>query len=344
MADSSSVYKKMFTQAITEVNKNIVVASVSDSDEALALITRRNYDIVIADAEIPGSGLFALLTSARREMPRAYVLVTARPSQINEKLFTEARDKGASECMTKPIYDSYGENVNIIKRTVTEVVAYLSGGGAVTESAGGEPPKLKKTVKRHRFSPEIIVIAASTGGPMALETIIPQIRGDFPVPILIVQHMPPQFTDTLAQNLNVKAALNVKVAENGETAVAGTVYLAPGGIHMKLDAKNRIYLEDSPPINGVRPAADILFASVADSFAGERVLAVILTGMGSDGKAGLIKLKEKKDCYCVAQSERTCVVYGMPRAAAENGLADIILDMEKISGELENFGYEAVKR
>ena len=107
-------------------------------------------------------------------------------------------------------------------------------------------------------------------------------------------------------------------------------------MHMKLDAENKIQLDDEPPINGIRPAADVLFESVAESFTESGVLAVILTGMGSDGKKGLAGLKEKQNCFCLAQSEETCVVYGMPRAAVESGLVDKILDLDKISSEIEN--------
>ena len=189
---------------------------------------------------------------------------------------------------------------------------------------------------RNRFQPGIVLFAASTGGPIALESIIPKLIRDFPVPVLVVQHMLRQFTEALANNLNQKSMLKVKVAENRETVEAGTVYIAPGGKHMKLNSKNRIYFDESPPINGVRPAADILFESIAESFTGQGVLVVILTGMGRDGEKGLARLKEKQDCICIAQSEETCVVYGMPRAAVESGYADMVLDLDKIPHEIHS--------
>ena len=191
----------------------------------------------------------------------------------------------------------------------------------------------------NKFRPGIVLIAASTGGPTALENIIPELREDFPAPVLIVQHLTPHFTEILAQRLNLMSKLDVKVSENGERIKAGTVYFAPGDVHMKLNRRNKIYFDDSPPVNGIRPAADMLFESAAEDFAGDCILAVILTGMGSDGKDGLVKLKEKKNCFCIAQSERTCVVYGMPREAAENGLADKIADLKEIPGEIESFNY-----
>lgn len=183
----------------------------------------------------------------------------------------------------------------------------------------------------------IVLIAASIGGPAALENILPKLKKDFPAPILIVQHMPAHFSEILAGTLGHKSELRVKVAENTETVEKGTVYIAPGGVHMKLDRKNRIYLDGSPPVNGICPAADALFASVADCFSGAGVLAVILTGMGNDGVKGLAELKKKQTCFCLAQSEKTCVVYGMPCAAAESGLADMILDLDEIPFAMQNF-------
>jgi len=340
IADSSSVYRQMISQGVKEVNEKTSVVCVTDSDEAIKLIKRNDYDVIVVDAEIPGSGLRELLNIIMSEIPKAMVLVTARPSSANEKIFPEAISAGATACMVKPIYDSYSDNLAIIKRKITDISKFLRdpSGKKITT------PKLEllgdnATVAESGFHPEIVLIAASTGGPIALGTIITQIRRDFPVPILIVQHIPSYITENLAQNLNQKSKINVKVAEHRETISAGTVYFAPGGTHMKLDSKNKICLDDSPPRGGVRPAADVLFESVAEKFAGSMVLAVVLTGMGSDGKDGLVKLKEKKNCFCLVQSEKTCVVYGMPRAVVEEGMADKILDLELISSEIEGFDY-----
>jgi len=340
IADGSPVYKRMFTQAVTEVSKNASTICASDSDGALGLIKRHNYDIIIVDAEIPGPGLIELLKKIARDIPKAFILVTARPSSADGDLFLDAMSNGAAECMTKPIYDSYGENLDIIERKMADIIAALLGErDRKTGKHEIDTFKVKKTLKKSKFHPEIILIAASTGGPAALEIIIPKIRWDIPVPILAVQHISQPFTETLAHHLNQKSQLVVKVAENKETISAGTVYFAPGGVHMRLDAKNNIYLNDDLPVNGVRPAADVLFSSVAESSNISRVLTVILTGMGTDGKGGVVSLKEKKDCFCLAQSERTCVVYGMPRAVAEDGLADKIMDLDKIPLELDSFEY-----
>ena len=333
IADASSVYKRMFSQAIDESGKGAAVTVVSNSDAALELLSHNNFDIAIVDTEIPGAGVFKLLSEMKAEIPDAYILVTAGPSRSNEKIFKEAMSMGATECMVKPIDDSYGENLIIIKNKIKSVM----------QEAPVKAPKAQVKPAPEpvdgSLAPELVVIAASTGGPLALEKVFAKLSGDFPVPILLVQHIPASFTENLAGILKSKTGLRIKVAENREVVEAGTVYLAPGGTHMKLSMKNMIMLDDSPPINGVRPAADALLESIADNYKGSGVLAVILTGMGSDGKDGLKKLKDKKDCFCISQSERTCVVYGMPRAVEEAGLADKVLDLDQISSEIAGFSY-----
>jgi len=340
IADYSLVYTKMFIRAVTEADKAASVSSVTNGDEALTLINHKNYDIIIIDAEIPGTGLIELIKTILLKNPMVYILAIARPSVSNNNLFREALSNGATECMTKPIYKSYGENFYAVKLKMRYILKKMKN----NRSENIIKPetvsvKTRKTVRKDAFHPEIVLIAASTGGPLALNSILPKLRDDFPVPVLVVQHIPSYFTETLAHHLNNKSGLKVKIAENREIVTAGTVYMAPGGVHMKLNAENKIKLDDSPPVNGLRPAADVLFESVAESFSGSKVLVVILTGMGNDGKKGLAGLKAKRDCFCLAQSEETCVVYGMPRSAVESGFADKILDLDKILHEIESLCY-----
>jgi len=335
IADNSSLYKKMFPDAIKEADKKASVTCVATSGEASGMVERQDYDIIVIDAEIPGDGALELIQAIKKDIPKAYIMVTARPSAGNDKLFEDALSKGAAECMVKPIYDSYGDNFNIIKARMQVVIEHARDARAKKDDNAADGP-VKNAVKEDEFRPEIVLIAASTGGPFALESIIPMMREDFPVPVLIVQHMPANITENLAQNLDSKSRIKVKVAEHREDMTAGTVYLAPGGTHMKLGAKSKIRLDDSPPIHGVRPSADALFESVAEHFTGSGVLVIVLTGMGSDGKEGIEFLKKRKKCFCLTQSERTCVVYGMPRAVEEEGLADKVLDLEDILPEIES--------
>ena len=336
IADESPVYRKMIIRAVTEVDQNASVTYVANGGEALEFVKRNDYNVIIVDAEVPGMGLPELLKGIKLETTKASILVTARPSPANESLCLEALNRGAAAFMIKPINDSYSENLKAIKSEIADIIRALSNDRKQMKGMVEPAPEtVKKTIERSSFHPGMVLVAASTGGPAALETVISKLKGGFPVPILIVQHMPPLFTGSFAQHLDSKSKLKVKVAESGEAVSAGTVYIAPGGMHMKLDRKSRILLDDSPPVNGVRPAADALFESVAEGLSVTEVLAVVLTGMGLDGKKGLALLKEKKKCYCLAQSEKTCVVYGMPRAVIEEGLADKILDLDKIAREME---------
>ncbi|MCL2764651.1 MAG: response regulator [Treponema sp.] len=337
IADKSSVYTKMFTRAVTETDKKISISCVTDGDEVLGLINRKKYNIIVIDAEISEPGLMELINVILIKNPLVYILVIARPSAAEDDLFEEVLSKGATECMTKPIYDSYTENLDIIKNKMNYLIKKTRQKNRVEkEIIPSAEPSIEKTSKKNKLNPEIVLIAASTGGPLALNSILSNLHKDFPVPILIVQHIPSYFTETLAQHLDNKSQLKVKIAQDKEAIKAGNVYLAPGGMHMKLNSKNNIRLDDSPPIGGLRPAADVLFESAAKSFSGSGVLAVILTGMGSDGKEGLVSLKAKRDCFCIAQSEETCVVYGMPRCVVESGLADKVLDLENIYQEIES--------
>ena len=365
IADGSSVYKKMFTQAAKEVAPKADVTCVSQGDEVLDKIRKNDYDIIIADAEMPGADIYKILKQVMLEIPKSLVLVTARPATAGSSLFSEALAKGASDYMIKPIYNSYNENLEVIKNKLADIFKILydenrkknrkygssyvrntntdlannNANISVNTDTGGQDNRQKKIVRKSRFNPGIVLIAASTGGPLALKTILSQLKENFPAPILIVQHMPSHFTETMTNHLNSGCKLKVKTAESRESVVPGIVYAAPGGIHMKLDAKHKIYFDSSPPIHGVRPSADALFESVADFYTGMGVLVVILTGMGSDGQQGLAKLKEKRDCFCLAQSEETCVVYGMPRSVVESGLADKIVGLDEMAKEIESFNF-----
>ena len=166
---------------------------------------------------------------------------------------------------------------------------------------------------------------------------MPMLPGDLGVPIVIVQHMPPVFTKSLANSLNAKCALTVKEAQDGEPLQANVAYIAPGGKQMKLvasaDGTNRlIKITNDPPENSCKPSADYLFRSVADYYVG-RTTAVIMTGMGSDGTKGL-KILKQKGALIIGQNEESCVVYGMPKAPAELGLTDVVTPLDKIAGEI----------
>jgi two-component system chemotaxis response regulator CheB len=214
------------------------------------------------------------------------------------------------------------------------------GPGAV---ASKQAPETAVVVRRPAVSggkknkSEIVGIGISTGGPNALADMLPRIPSDLNVPILIVQHMPPLFTQSLAKSLGPKCSIDVKEADDGEPLRPNTAYIAPGGQQMKVvagaDGKNRIIrVTDDPPENSCRPSADYLFRSIAHHYVG-RATGVIMTGMGADGTEGL-KLMKKNGATVIAQNESTCVVYGMPKEAIDADVVDVIAPLDKIAQEI----------
>ncbi len=184
---------------------------------------------------------------------------------------------------------------------------------------------------------KLVIIASSTGGPKALHKVIPMLSSRLDAPVVIVQHMPKGFTATLASRLNDTSEIQVSEAVDGEILEKGHVYLAKGGAHLTLErtAEGRIVSREdlSEPINGLRPCADITFSNVSDLKL-KQVYCVVLTGMGCDGFEGIRRLREKQNTYTIAQHKDSCVVYGMPKAIVEHGIADSILPLEKIGTEI----------
>ncbi len=196
-----------------------------------------------------------------------------------------------------------------------------------------------KDINKRLTGVDLLLVASSTGGPNALEKLFVSFKENINVPLLIVQHMPPKFTNVLAKSLDVKTNIFFTEAQEGEIIRPGLGIVAPGGLHMMVatdKALKKVVLSKSEYVNGVRPSADVLFKSVAQEYQGARILAVILTGMGCDGLEGVSALKEKCFCYCITQSEDSCVVYGMPRSVFESGLSDEVLDVENMADRIQH--------
>jgi len=212
----------------------------------------------------------------------------------------------------------------------------VSAGGMPMRGALGMPAPKKNVQKSSRFQ-QLVAIGTSTGGPRALHQVLSQIPGDFPAPILIVQHMPPNFTRSLAQRLDAESNLHVVEGEDGMLVTSGVAYVAPGGWHMLLERdpseKYRLRLSREAPRGGLRPSVDALFESLVPLNELKRHI-VLMTGMGKDGARGMLALKEAGAASTIVESEETCVVYGMPRAAVELGCVMYRLPQEQIAHKL----------
>lgn len=196
--------------------------------------------------------------------------------------------------------------------------------------------EIEKGKKDKKDCGKLVAIACSTGGPKALHQVIPNLPPDFPVPIVVVQHMPPLFTGSLAERLNESSNIVVKEAAEGEELKGNTVYIAKGGSHLKARSacgSSYFYYSDEEPREGVKPCANYFYESLADCDYSE-IICVVMTGMGADGTEGIRNLKKNKKVFVIAQDEKTCTVYGMPKSVERSGLADRVVPLETIAKEI----------
>ena len=362
VADDAVLFRKVLSDALASLPGVDVVGSAANGKLAIQKVRDLRPDLLTLDIEMPEMDGLAVLDALRRNgEPEVEVIVVSALSRRGGDLTMRALEKGAFDFITKPEASSPEEGRQALVRELgprvravahrLEVRSILRHRPAAVRS---DVPERKAVSERapahsdlngiagrmqqlvHPGKPEMVLIGVSTGGPATLAKLLPAIPRDIGVPFLVVQHMPPVFTKSLADNLATKCAVQVREATQGEVPEPNTVYIAPGGRQMRLGAgaDNRSILEmtDDPPENNCRPAVDYLFRSAANRLPG-RTMAVILTGMGSDGTLGL-RLLKRHGCFVIAQDEPSCVVYGMPKAAVDAGVADAILPLDAIAGRI----------
>ncbi len=351
VVDDTVLFRKLLSEALAACGEVEVVGSASGGFAALARIKELKPDLITLDIEMPGMDGLQVLDEIRRQGLECGVIVVSALTRRGGKLTISALEKGAFDFVTKPEGASIEESLQALTRSLSPIVKAFRRRFEIRSlltrpvqpvksppTAGND--ELARITERMRQigqpgRPKMVLIGVSTGGPNALGQVLPQIPAGIGIPVFIVQHMPPLFTQPLAESLHQRCKLGVKEASDGETAQPDNVYIAPGGRHMRLkNADNQIVIEitDDPPENNCRPAVDYLFRSAAHNFAGQAV-AVILTGMGNDGLTG-VKLLKRHGCYTIAQDEASCVVFGMPRAIVEAGLADAVLPLESIAAKI----------
>jgi len=270
------------------------------------------------------------------------VIMLSGMSQVARDLTIECLGLGALDFVRKPDSNDLQKNQIELKETFEKIISFKKWDSGDEEQVVRPPsnPKPSEPAPRpvkfrgeERLScPDLLMIGISTGGPKALMQILAKIRADLSFPVLIVQHMPPDFTKTLAAHLAKRAKVTVQEAKNSDAVEAGNIYLAPGGLHMELQKTDRwrIILNQKAPVNSCRPSVDRLFRSVANVMSSERVVALVLTGMGRDGADGAKALWDK-GAFIGIQSQSSCTVYGMPKSVADQGTFHRILDLEQVS-------------
>jgi len=359
VVDDTIVYRKAVSDVIEEI-PGVELAGVAHNGKiALAKIKTIKPDIITLDIEMPVMNGLELLTELQKSFPKIGVIMLSTLTAEGSDMTMRALELGAFDFLLKPQSKSQAEGKKEIKRLLQPMLKAFAQSKTASSLLGRSsklkrPPAVRNSgtvlhsiTKPHSFvaskstfrksKSEIVTIGISTGGPNALSQMLPMLPGNLGVPVLIVQHMPPVFTKSLANSLNKKCALTVKEADDGENIQPDVVYIAPGGKQMKLvagaDGQNRrIKLTNDPPENSCKPSVDYLFRSVGDYYVG-RTTAVIMTGMGSDGTKGLAVLKNKS-AHIIGQDESSCVVYGMPKIPAELGYIDVVLPLNKIAEEI----------
>ncbi len=343
VVDDSPVIRRLICEALKGEPSIQVVGTASNGKEALERVRVLKPEVITLDIEMPVMDGLTALKELRRIYPQARVIMFSSLTEKGAKATIKALSLGAFDFVTKPSSRSLTDS---LKRIKEELVPKIKSAAPLPTpsrpvprrpvTAPHAPVSQRRPIGRPVGRREVVAIGVSTGGPRALSDILPQFPVGFPVPILIVQHMPPLFTAQLAQRLDQISKLQVVEAKQGMPVLPGKVFIAPGDHHMEVrevGGARSIHLHKGPPENSCRPAVDVLFRSVANVYGGKSV-GVILTGMGQDGLKGSRLLKEK-GAFIIAQDEATCVVYGMPRAVVEAGLADMVLPLPEIPRVLQ---------
>lgn len=337
VVDDSAILRKLITEALRTDREIEVVGTASNGREALRKAPLLRPDVITLDIEMPVMDGLTALEKLRQIYPQGKVIMFSSLTEKGAKETIRALSLGAVDFATKPSTKSLNQSLERIREElIPKIKSVVPRPGPRRTSVSPLRPKrplLRRPVVKRR---EAVAIGVSTGGPKALAEVIPKLPGHFPAPIFIVQHMPPIFTAQLASRLDQISPLKVVEAAEGNPVVAGKVYVAPGDKHMEVTVRGGIKvirLHKGPPENSCRPAVDVLFRSVAEVY-GAQSVGIIMTGMGQDGLVGAKKMKEK-GALIVAQDESTSVVYGMPRAVVEAGLADYVLPLGEIAPFLQ---------
>ncbi|MCP3903187.1 MAG: chemotaxis response regulator protein-glutamate methylesterase [Planctomycetes bacterium] len=339
IVDDSALYRQTVSNVLRDANDVEVVGIAKDGVDALEKIEALDPDLLTLDVQMPDMDGIDVLREINRRQLRPGAIMLSSLTTEGAQVTTDALLEGAFDFILKPTGGDPALNRQRLRDALDEKIAAFRQGHRwriarerrqtvdATEIASTETEVLTPGI-----TCRAVVVGTSTGGPAALKVMLTALPADFPVPVLVVQHMPPRYTQSLARRLNEICALDVSEASDGMVVNPGTVVLAPGGRHMKLVAGQdtlRARVTDDPPEHGCRPSVDYLLRSAVEVFDGQ-ALGVIMTGMGRDGLHGCELLKARGG-RVYAEHEETCTVYGMPKAIVEHGLADRVVPLEGIA-------------
>ena len=342
IVDDSALYRLIIKSILKKLPNVTVVGSARNGIEAIEKVKSLDIDIVTLDVNMPEMDGIEALQKMKGLKPSLKVIMVSSLSRESADITVDALEHGAFHFITKPDSDdrkkSEEELLSQFKVLIDSVEAPLSATQSVNIKDSGifeaVKPAVPNSVKHNKF--HLMTIGISTGGPKALAAFLPDLPKNFPVPIVVVQHMPALFIHSLAESLNRQCALTVKVAEEGESLKAGFVYLSQGEKHLTVHRNGilKAVYTDGPPVNYCKPAVDVLWNSLAEKDC-SNVLALIMTGMGNDGTSGLRNMK-LKGAYALGQDRKTCTVYGMPKVASDAGLVDEKFSLENAASAVKS--------
>lgn len=357
VVDDSAFMRKAISMMISDDPEIEVIGTATNGEEGVEKVFELAPDLVTMDIEMPRMDGLTALRKIMKEKPTPVMMVSSLTSD-GAQATLEALDLGAVDFIPKQLSYVSLDIVKIKQELIAKIkhiknrknillAQYRSRQVSGISAAAKRRQKSKKTLpgltmplasKTGKKKIRVVAVGVSTGGPPALQNVIPRLPKNFPVPILVVQHMPATFTKSLANRLDNLSALQVKEAEGGESLQNGMVYIAPGDKHMMVrrnGARHAIKLSNEPSDTLYKPSVDVMMNSVEDNYRGT-TMGVIMTGMGHDGLVAAKRVK-KSGGIMIAQDEKTCVVYGMPRAIVEAGIADRISPIDRIAPDIVSY-------
>lgn len=374
LVDDSALMRRVLCDIIESDKRFRVQDRAVNGLDALSLLSRKTYDAVVLDVNMPQMNGLELLKELQKRKISARIIMASTDTADGAKITLDALELGALDFIHKPTSaldcrnGTFSQGLLRILAAVTDLepqapvqtqmpapaptapvtpltsprttpvrnIAGRAGAFTVPEKTERKAPAPPSGKAVYNSGTQIVALASSTGGPKALQAVIPKLPANLKVPVVVVQHMPPGFTASLSERLNSLSEVTVKEAAEGDVLMPGYVYVAMGGKHLNIlnvAGKYTIHYSDEPAREGVKPCANYMYESLMDSKF-DRVVCVVMTGMGADGTEGIQHLKEKKKIHVIVQDAGTCAVYGMPKSAVNAGLADQIVPLEQIAQEI----------
>lgn len=345
VVDDSAFMRKVLSDIINSDPQLLVIGTARNGQDALAKIVELNPDVVTMDVEMPQMDGMTTLETLMRQKPLPIIMLSSL-TKAGAEMTIRALQMGAVDFIAKPS-GQISLDIENLKDEIIRKIIVAAGTRKKMQNLSTIPDfispvstiAVEKKIDIDKQLKKVIVIGTSTGGPKALNHVLPRFPANLNAAVLVVQHMPAGFTKSLAERLNSMSRIKVKEAEDDEQIMPGCAYIAPGDYHLRVLGKQSgntqrlmVKLGQDPPRGGHRPSVDEMFTSVAEQFWGS-IIGVIMTGMGSDGTAGLQHIK-KKGAQVIAEHQSSCVVYGMPKSAIESGNVNIIAPVTEIADEV----------